>query len=845
MKILKFGGSSVRDAERIASVVEIVRRELAERSSRSLAVVVSALGGVTDELARAALLAAAGEGHGATLEGLAKRHAEIADTVSGAEERRQVVAALEAILAEIDATLRGVSLVRECSPRTQDGVLACGERLASVLVAAALRTSGVEAEACDARRLVVTDRRFGAADVLMEPTVERLRAHFEAVAALQVVTGFIAATAEGETTTLGRGGSDLTAALFGAVLGAESIELWTDVDGVMSADPRQVPDAFSLERLTYEELMELSHFGAKVVYPPSVLPARRSGIPLWIKNTLNPDFPGTLIEAGGADRGPVASSFRQRSPVTGVSSISEVALLRLEGDGMAGIPGTARRLFDALAREGINVILISQASSEHSICFAVDPRSAERARGSVEAEFAHDRAAGAINELIIEDHHTIIAVVGERMRERPGIAGRLFSALAAGGVNVVAIAQGSSELNISLVVERRDERRALRTVHDSFFRPDEASLVVFLVGSGRVGGELLDQLEAQASILAAELGLELRLGAVASSRHMLLDRAGLHRGSRPWAEQLPSVGEPTDLDALVEYVLETSGPRVLVDCTASDSIGELYPRLLAGGAAVVSANKKPFAGPLAALRRIHTARAPFGRGLYYEATVGAGLPVIQTLRALLHSGDRLLRIEGVFSGTLGYVLSAVREGSRFSDAVRRAHDLGYTEPDPRQDLSGMDVARKLLILAREAGLDLEQEQVRVEPLFDGTEVAGAPLEEFWRALPAADEAFAEQERRAANDGLALVYLARLEGHEATVGISSVGRAHPCFALDGTDNLFAFYTERYSETPLVVRGPGAGPAVTAGCVFADVLRAHAEAADPLVPVGRLFPQGGLA
>jgi bifunctional aspartokinase / homoserine dehydrogenase 1 len=838
MKILKFGGTSVGDATRIRRVAELVQDELRADDPRSVAVVVSALGGVTDLLLHAARGSVTDrEGALQSVDEIVRRHRQVLDDLAPAERRQELEAIVARSLDELRQIVQGVSLIGECTPRTLDLVLAHGERLSAPLVAGALRARGVPAEPCDARALIVTDRAFGGARVDFARTDARLRKHFAAAAELQVVTGFVATSRDGETTTLGRGGSDYTASILGAALGAEEIVIFTDVDGVMSADPRKVADAFPLPEMTFEELMELSHFGAKVVYPPTVQPARRAGIPLSIRNTLRPEAPGTrVVEARGAPAGGA-----RPAPVTGIASIPHTALLRLEGDGMIGVPGIAGRLFAALARREVNVILITQASSEHSICFAVSPEQAAGARAAAEEEFALELQAGLLRPLVVEDDLAIVAVVGEGMRERPGLAARLFRVLGRRGLNVRAIAQGSSERNISVVLARDDEGAALRAVHDAFFRAHDGALEVVVAGCGGVGAEILRQI---AELSDRPGRPRLVVAGVLDSRHMALDHRGVAPPPDPhrpgaWREHLEKIGEPADLERVADWLSSATGLRAFVDATASPGPAAILPRLLASGCLVALANKLPLVGPLEEHRRLLAARRSYHRGLYAEATVGAGLPIVRTLESLLAAGDRLLSLEGVFSGTLAYLAGEIRRGTPFSVAVRAAYDAGYTEPDPREDLAGLDAARKLLILARLAGWQLELDDVAIEPLIDDPELAGLPLEDFWRRLPALDERIAERQRAAAAGSGRLVSLARLDERGARLGLVAVPPEHPCAALTGTNNLFVFTTERYRSAPLVIVGPGAGAEVTAAAVVADLLRGYAEAApDRLIDLDAL-------
>ncbi len=811
MRVMKFGGSSVGTPDRIKDVVRLASEAT---TTGPVVVVVSAFGGVTNALIDCARKAAAGDvAWRDGLDAIETRHRNaVADLASSAES----AALQEVIRRDIDdlrGQVQGVSLVRECTPRTLDGILSFGERLSALVVAAALRAQGRASETCDARPLVATDKTFGDARVDLETTYRRIEAWWTPVRPLPVVTGFIGSTPAGETTTLGRGGSDYTAALFGAALRAEAVEIWTDVDGVMSADPRIVPTAFSMESLRYDELMELSHFGAKVVYPPTVHPARARGVPLVIRNTMRPAFAGTWIRE---DAPPAPLGVR------GVASIPNVALLRLEGDGMVGVPGIAARLFGALARERVSVILISQASSEHSICFAIEPDGVARAEESIAAEFALERQAGLIDALVVESDASVIAVVGAAMRETPGSAGRIFGVLGEAHVNVRAISQGSSELNISCVVGRADEKRAVQAVHEAFFA-DHRTVSVFIAGLGRVGGALAAQMSGQAEGLRRRAGLRLEIDGAATSRHLLLRPSGIP--ALDLRQTVEREGSPQDLEALVAAA--TSSRRssaVFVDCTDSEETIPFYSRLLAAGVHVVSANKRPFGGDLAVFRALKAERRR-GRGaIFNETTVGAALPVIGTLTDLVSTGDTVRRIEGALSGTLGFLMTRVADGVTFSDALKEAHALGYTEPNPREDLSGGDVARKILILAREAGLALPSSAVARQSLLPSPEWDALSLDEFWSRVPELDAGIAAQARAAAEAGGRLAYLATLHDGRAEVGLRRMDPSSPFTSLRGGDSMVAFWTDRYSESPLVVRGPGAGPVVTASGVFADIIKA---------------------
>jgi aspartokinase/homoserine dehydrogenase 1 len=766
VRILKFGGTSLATPERVEAVCALVAEAIARCP---IVLVVSALGGATDQLAASAEYAASGDQRYLDIiQSVMNRHRDAVGALVATEERSSLTDGIEALGGDLGDLLHGVSLVRECSPRVWDSVLSFGERLAAPLVAAALRRTGVQADPCDARELIITDATFGNAWVDVEETYGRVRAHFQASTPLQVVTGY----------------------------------------------PRIVPEAFSLEALSYEELMELSHWGARVMHPASVRPAREAGIPLRIRNTFNPEFAGTRVVPE-----PRASDGH---PVRGIASVNAVALMRLEGAGLQGVPGIAQRLFGALARDRISVILITQASSERSICFAVEPADLERASEMIRKEFALERKAGLVDDVDVEASCSVIAAVGEGMREVPGISGRVFGVLGHHRINVRAIAQGSSELNISLVVGQGDEERALRAIHAAFFE-EAGSGQLFVAGVGRVGAAFLDQLCAQSAALNSR-GVELRLAGVSRSSVAALRRGGLDLGE--WRGEVDAGGH--DFAQMVEAALASGHPhRIFVDCTASPHVADQYERLLADGAAVVAANKLAFSGGgsrFQELRRL----GDQGMGLYFETTVGAGLPVLRTVEDLVATGDTVRRIEGLLSGTLGFLFHRVMEGALFSEALREADAKGFTEPDPRDDLSGRDVARKLVILGRVAGMTLEPDDVAIEPLLPTSPWSTGTVEAFWAGIHEVDDHFESLRRRAAEQGDFLCYLGRIEEGTASVGLTVLPPDHPCAGLGGSDNLVAVTTSRYADTPLVVRGPGAGPEVTAAGVFADVLRALAEA-----------------
>jgi aspartokinase/homoserine dehydrogenase 1 len=815
VKILKFGGSSVGTPERIQTVLSLVTDQNRYQLGEVRAVVVSAFQGVTDTLITLAREAAkGGDGYKGGLEALQHRHMETVEALIPVTRRSSTLASTKVLLNEVGDLLHGVTLVGECSPRTLDLIMSFGERLSAYIIAEAFQARGFDVEMLDAREVIITNETFGNARPLKEKTDLAIQTYFAAHPKLQIVTGFIGSSVSEVTTTLGRGGSDYTASLLGAALDVEEIEIWTDVDGMLTADPRKVPKAFPIPEITFEEAMELCHFGAKVIYPPTMQPAIDARIPLVIKNTFQPDALGTRI---------VEHAPSLPHPITGISSISNIALIRLEGSGMVGVAGTAARLFKALAAARINIILITQASSEHTICCAIDPHSIEAARTAVGEEFSLEIQAGLIAPLVVEEDLAIISIVGERMRHTPGMSGRVFTALGSNGINVVAVAQGSSELNISAVISNEDETKSLNALHDEFFSNRAKTVNLWIIGTGLIGSTLLRQLEIQRDTLRTTLGLDLQLRGVANSRKMILSKEGDE--SLEFNVALSDSSPAFDMRDLTDHLLSSNLANcIFVDCTASDDVPPHYAKLLKRNVAVVTPNKRGVSGSMALFDEIVNAaqgrRTPF----LHETCVGAALPVLSTLRDLVRSGDQIHRIEAVLSGTLSFIFNSMAQGRAFSDAVREAKQLGYTEPDPRDDLSGADVARKVVILARNAGLPFELSQVTINPLLPN-EASAWSVDEFMERLPSLDPFFEAQARQAQEHGKRLFFGALIDCQErrAEISLRSVSADHPFCALSGSDNIVVFSTRRYSPNPLVVKGPGAGAEVTAAGVFADIIR----------------------
>jgi aspartokinase/homoserine dehydrogenase 1 len=809
----KFGGSSLADADCFRRVARI----LASQPPGPLGVVLSASRGVTDALLELPVLAERHDaGLPARIDGLRDRHAAMATELLDADAARRYLATLVSDLNDIVGLLQAVRLTRTASPQIVDLISGFGEIWSTRLFReyfAQLGERPGEVRWVDARGVVVVE--WGPLGPAVQWAESRARlvqvVPPSGFAGTLIIPGFVASDARGVQTTLGRNGSDFSASIFGALLDAREIHIWTDVDGVLSADPRRVPDARVIDSLSYNEAMELAYFGAKVIHPQTMAPAIGGKIPIWIRNTFAPDRPATLI-------GPRSTSDL---PVKGITTIEKVALVNLEGAGMIGVPGTAHRLFGALREEGISVILISQGSSEHSICCAVPLDQAERAVRAIKAAFARELDGGQIQAVAVDPDLAILAVVGDGMAGTPGIAAKLFQALGGASVNVRAIAQGASERNISVVVDGRQTTRALQAVHAGFYLSPN-TISIGLIGPGTVGRVLLDQLASQRERLQREFHLDLRVRAIQSSRHLLRSDRGIDLAH--WRAELAGATAPASLEAFVDHVHVDYLPHTLiVDCTASPEVAGHYREWLAAGIHVVTPNKRANSGPLAEYRALHDARRQSGTHYLYEATVGAGLPIIQTLRDLRETGDDILSIEGILSGTLAYLFNVYDGDTPFSAIVRDARQKGYTEPDPRDDLSGMDVARKLIIMAREMGLALELGDVAVESLVPAG-LDGGTIAEFLDRLPMFDAAMHERLASATARGKVLRYIGRVgtDGH-ASVGLREVDRGHAFANIALTDNVVRFQTRRYSSNPLVVQGPGAGPEVTAGGAFADILR----------------------
>jgi len=804
MKVMKFGGTSVGSAVNIRKVREILAEEPGD-----VVVVVSALGGITDQILRAAHMAAAGDPlFREELTAIRERHLEVTGALFSMPERTEVAQKAGAILDELDLVLTGIALVGELTPKTLDRILGMGERISSGIIA-----SFLGAELTDSAGLIVTDSQYGKAAVDFRETNSRIRDAYEGFRGRRVMPGFIARNSHGDFTTLGRGGSDYTAAIVAAALRADALEIWTDVDGFMTADPRVISSAYTIPALTYAEAMELSNFGAKVVYPPTILPVYKKDIPVHILNTMNPKGPGTVIT-----RSPV--NGRER-PIKGISSIQGIALLTIQGIGMVGVTGIAMRLFSALAREKINIILISQASSENTISIAIEEQKATAAESAIREEFEREIRHDQINRVIVETGLSIVAIVGENMRQSTGVAGKLFSTIGRNGINVIAIAQGASELNISWVVRSEDLRKTLNVVHESFFLSENTVLNVFLAGTGLVGSHLLAQIATQQEKLLRESRLKIRLAGITNTRQMLFNREGIDPAG--FREALPEKGEKADIAAFVEKMTGMNlYNSVFVDCTSSETVASMYHRILSGNIHIVAANKTAASSEYENYLLLKRTAKQKGVKFLFETNVGAGLPIINTLNDLVNSGDKIISIEAVMSGTLNFIFNTISEEVPLSRTIRLARDAGFTEPDPRVDLSGADVVRKLLILARESGYHLEKEEIRIIPFIPAEYFQGS-REEFWQKIPALDPLFEEKRKILAGGHKRWRFVASFREGQARAELREIEQGHPFYDLEGSNNLIIYQTERYNEFPMLIKGYGAGAAVTAAGVFADLIR----------------------
>ena len=811
MQILKFGGTSVENAANISRVADIVKNASAKDKT---SVVVSALGGVTDSLLKCAALAAAKDETFLTiLKEIEERHINVVKNIMPVTQQSSLLSLVKKGMNEIEDICKGIFLLGELSERTKDRVISYGELLSSQILSAKLQSMGLDNEWKDSRELIKTDSNFGKAAVNFFISNNNITGYFSSEKSnLFIFPGFVASNKDGETTTLGRGGSDYTGAILAAGTDASVFEVWTDVSGMMTADPRLVNNKKLIPQISYQEAMELSHFGAKVIYPPTIQPVMNKNIPVWIKNTFAPEDTGTVIHN---------EATRTGNTVCGLSSINNIVLLSLEGSGMIGIPGFSKRLFEALANASINVILITQSSSEHSICVAIEEVNVEKAKTAVDSAFEYEIATDKLLPLIIEKGLSIVALVGDNMKNHSGISGKMFSALGRNGVNIRAIAQGSSERNISVVIGTADVKKAINVLHEEFFETAYKQVNLFITGVGNVGKRLLAQLNQQQAYLQKNLSLKINVVGMANSKNMLFNDEGIDLDN--WKEQLDK-GENIDLLKFIDTIQQKNlRNSVFVDVTANDDVAKLYDRLLQKSISVVACNKVAASSEYSYYSKLKGLANEFSSLYLFETNVGAGLPVIGTLNELVRSGDEVNRIEAVLSGTLNFVFNNYNGKRPFAEVVKQAQDEGYTEPDPRLDLSGKDVMRKIMILAREAGAHLEMEDITNNSFMPESCMQGS-VDDFYKAMVKEEDHFKKLYQSAAAEGKKLKFVAKFENGKASVGLQHIDPAHDFYHLYGKDNIVLFFTNRYVDQPLVVKGAGAGAEVTASGVFADIIRA---------------------
>ncbi len=804
MKVLKFGGTSVENANAIRQVQQIVKNE-----EVAVLVVVSALSGITDKIMNTAKMALMGTNYYTNeLLSIEERHLNLVKELVPESKLSKVLERTTEMLNELERVVQGVSMVKELTPKTIDRLCSFGERLSSYIISEFLEN----AQLIDSTQLIKTDSTYGKAQVNFPESNKLISEALAKKEGVFVAAGFVAGNEQGDITTLGRGGSDYSAAIYSVALNASELQIWTNVDGFMTADPQVISKAYVIDTLSYTEAMELSHFGAKVIYPPTILPVYQANIPIYIKNTFNPKGKGTLVT--------VNPNYKKGRTIKGISSISDVSLLTLHGLGMIGVTDISMRLFATLAKHNIRVILISQASSENSISVAINSAKAKLAEQVVQLEFRHEVATAQINKVDIEDKLSVVAIVGEKMKQSTGIAGKLFNTIGKNGINVIAIAQGASELNISWVVKASDLRKTLNVVHESFFLSENVELNVFLLGIGLVGGSLLQQIQQQKEKLQKENHLKIKVVGIANSKNMLLNRVGIDLTN--YKDELLTA-KPSSLEGYKQEIIDMNiYNSVFVDCTASNETPVIYHDLLQNNVSIVTANKVAASSEYKNYKSLKDLASEKGVKFLFETNVGAGLPIINTINDLVNSGDKIEKIEAVLSGTLNYIFNTISDQTPLSKTILQAKEEGYAEPDPRVDLSGVDVMRKLLILIREAGNKIEASDVVVNK-FISQEYFDGDINEFWKNIPQLDGYFEKERQRLEAEGKCWRFVAKYENGQAEVGLKEVEKTHPFYDLKGSNNLVMFTSERYNEFPMIIKGYGAGAEVTAAGVFADIIR----------------------
>ncbi|WP_449034263.1 bifunctional aspartate kinase/homoserine dehydrogenase I [Prevotella sp.] len=806
MKVLKFGGTSVGSVSSILSLKQIVEKEA---KHQSIIVVVSALGGITDQLIKTSLLAREGdESWRKEFDAMVDRHHKMIDTIiTDTSERELLFNKVDTLFEQLQSIYYGVFLIHDLSHKTQDTIESYGERLSSNIVASLIRGS----KWMDARKFIKTEKEHGRQRLDTELTNQLVKDTFKSLPRISIVPGFIAEDRDtGDITNLGRGGSDYTASILAAALDAEVLEIWTDVDGFMTADPRVIKEAYTINELSYAEAMELSNFGAKVIYPPTIYPVCVKNIPIRVKNTFNPQGKGTIIKS---------SIENNQKPIKGISSIKATTVITVTGLSMVGVVGVNRRIFSSLAANGISVFLVSQAASENNTSIGVKDEDAVNAVNVLNEEFKLEIEDGRMFPMYAESGLATVAIVGENMKHSPGITGKLFGTLGRSGISIIAIAQGASEMNISFVVKGSDLRKSLNVLHDSFFLSEYKVLNLFICGVGTVGGKLIEQIKKQYEELKLHSNLKLNVVGIASSRNAIFNREGLDLDH--YSEELKA-SEPSNPEKLRDSILQMNiFNSVFVDCTASKDVADLYQSLLENNISVVAANKIAASGSFEEYELLKRTALQRGVKFRFETNVGAGLPIIGTINDLRNSGDKILKIEAVLSGTLNFIFNEINADIPFSETVKRAKEQGYSEPDPRIDLSGKDVIRKLVILTREAGYKVNQEDVE-KNLFVPDEFFKGSLEDFWKNLPNLDTDFEQRRQRLSEEGKRWRFVATMDNGRTSVALKEVAANHPFYNLEGSNNIVLLTTERYKEYPMQIQGYGAGASVTAAGVFANIM-----------------------